>query len=301
MGRSMVWLRRDARRKGTAVARGRNAGAETRASEVGLRTMVVRSLHRAVAVGALFLGCGLTSSGPARAADALVAVGDELSVGKNKTGETCKLRLVESRSTRLGACSNVEPTTLGVMAAPAGLRECRRQDGDFRAVVVGAIIGRRGYALEAFPTNLPVLEAGVEVLEGKRAPADAGKPSGGLSGAIRRAETMVDSSGKLTAVGEVGAHALFYRLGTLRNYAGDYAGSEEAFRRALEIEEKAARDQPSSGRTMCWIALNVGYQQRFDEAEALFARAEPLVKKGFVAADLPLCLAHHGNVEHARG
>ena len=310
--------------------------------------MVAGSLHRVVIVVALFLGCGLTSSGPVRAADALVAVGDELAVGKNRTGETCKLRLVESRSdlggytryslfcegwtlpsgeirrfgvnqgytveklltdsnweksysTRLGACSNVEPTTLGVMAAPAGLRDCRRQDGDFRAVVVGAIVGRRGYALEAFPTNLPVLEAGVEVLEGKRAPADAGKPSGGLSGAIRRAETMVDSSGKLTAVGEVGAHALFYRLGTLRNYAGVYAGSEEAFRRALEIEEKAARDQPSSGRTMCWIALNVGYQQRFDEAEALFARAEPLVKKGFVAADLPLCLAHHGNVEHARG
>src|SRR2546427_1082374 len=34
----------------------------------------------------------------ARAADALVAVGDELAVGKNRTGETCKLRLVESRS-----------------------------------------------------------------------------------------------------------------------------------------------------------------------------------------------------------
>ena len=71
---------------------------ETQASEVGLEAMVAGSLHRAVAVGALFLGCGLTSSGPARAADALVAVGDELAVGKNKTGETCKLRLVESRS-----------------------------------------------------------------------------------------------------------------------------------------------------------------------------------------------------------
>src|SRR5262249_61264443 len=154
--------------------------------------------------------------------------------------------------------------------------------GACRAGGGGAVVGRRGYARDASPPTRPAREAGVEVRGGGRAPADAGKPSGGLSGAIRRAETMVDSSGKLTAVGEVGAHALFYRLGTLRNYAGDYAGSEEAFRRALEIEEKAARDQPSSGRTMCWIALNVGYQQRFDEANALFARAEPLVKKGFV-------------------
>src|SRR5262245_66506870 len=60
--------------------------------------MVAGSLLRVVAVAALFLGCGLTPSGPAQAADALVAVGDELAVGKNRTGETCKLRLVESRS-----------------------------------------------------------------------------------------------------------------------------------------------------------------------------------------------------------
>src|SRR5262245_7274194 len=33
-----------------------------------------------------------------RAADALVAVGDELAVGKNRTGEPCRLRLVESRT-----------------------------------------------------------------------------------------------------------------------------------------------------------------------------------------------------------
>ncbi|HTY76643.1 MAG TPA: CHAT domain-containing tetratricopeptide repeat protein [Candidatus Bathyarchaeia archaeon] len=313
--------------------------------------MVARSLRRALVIAALVLAGGLAAAAPARAADALVAVGDELAVGKNRTGETCRLRLVESRtdlggytryslfcegwtqpsgeirrfgvaqgytvdrlltdsnyeksfSTRLGGCGAVEPTTLSPAlgtSAVAALRDCRRLDGDFRAIVVGAIIGRRGYGVETFPTNLPVLEAAVEVLEGKRAPADADKASGALSGLIRRAETMVDASGKLTRVGDVGAHAVLYRLGTLRNYAGDYAGSEEAFRRALEIEERTSPGQPSSGRTMCWIALNVGYQFRFEESEQLFDRAEPLVKKGFTANDQPLCLAHRGNVEHARG
>ena len=310
--------------------------------------MDTRRALRGVAVAVLFAALGPPTVGPVHAADALVAVGDELAVGKNRTGESCKLRLVESRSdlggytryslfcegwtqpsgeirrfgvsqgytvdklltdsaweksfsTRLGGCGAVEPTTLA-SSTKAALRECRRQDGDFRALVVGVIIGHRGYGVETFPTNLSVLEASVEVLEGKRPPAEAAKASGSLSAAIRRAETMVDASGKLTGVGDVGAYAFFYRLGQLRNYAGDYAGSEDAFRRALEIEEKTGGlNQPSSGRTMCWIALQIGYLGRYEEAEQLYVRAEPLVMKTFVASDQPLCLAYRGNTEHARG
>ena len=99
---------------------------------------------------------------------------------------------------------------------------------------------------------------------------------------------MVDASGKLTGVGDVGAYGFFYRLGQLRHYAGDYAGAEEAFRRALAIEEKTGGlSQPSSGRTMCWIALQIGYLGRYEEAEQLYVRAEPLMMKSFVASDQP--------------
>jgi len=310
--------------------------------------MSIKSLYRAFVLAALLTMLGWPVPGPAHAVDVLVAVGDELAVGKNRTGETCKLRLVESRSdlggytryslfcegwtqpsgeirrfgvaqgysvdklltdsaweksftTRVGACGAVEPTTLAA-STTAALRECRRADGDFRALVVGVIIGRRGYGVETFPTNLPVLEAAVEVLEGKRPPAEAAKASGSLSAAIKRAETMVDASGKLTGVGDVGAYGFFYRLGQLRHYAGDYAGAEEAFRRVLAIEEKTGGlSQPSSGRTMCWIALQIGYLGRYEEAEQLYVRAEPLMMKSFVASDQPLCLAYRGNTEHARG
>src|SRR5882672_6709884 len=193
--------------------------------------MVTKSLYRVIAFAGFLTTLGLPAAGPARAADALVAVGDELAVGKNRTGETCKLRLVESRSdlggytryslfcegwtqpsgeirrfgvsqaytveklltdsaweksfsTRVGNCGSVEPTTLA-SSTKAALRECRRAAGDFRALLVGAIIGPRGYGVETFPTNLSVLEAAVEVLEGKRAPAEAAKASGSLSAAIR--------------------------------------------------------------------------------------------------------------------
>ena len=307
----------------------------------------VRVLHRA-ALGVLLPLLVLAFAPRAFAADALVSVGDELAVGKNRTGETCRLRLVQSTTdfggytrysllcegwtqpsgeirrfglrkdfkvdklltdslweksfaTRLGDCGAVEPTTVS-SGLPAALRECRRLDGDFRAVVVGVVAGQRGYGLETFPTNLPLLEAAVEVLEGKRAPADAGKASGSLSAAIRRAEAMVDASGKLTGIRDIGAYALLYRVGTLRHYAGDYAGSETVFRQALEIEERVnGRDQPGSGRTICWIALDIGFLGRFEESEQLFNRAEPLVAKSLSWTARPFYLGYRSSMERARG
>jgi len=204
-------------------------------------------------------------------------------------------------SQRLGGCGAVEATTLG-SGTRAALRECRRQDGGWRALVVAAVIDRRGYGLETFPTNLPLLEAAVEVLEGKRPATDVAGSKGSLSAAIRRAEAMVDASGKLTGVGDVGAHATLFRVGTLRDWAGDFAGSETAFRRALEIEERAGGpDQPASGRTLTELALQVGYQFRFEEAERIYNRAEPLVQKSFSWVDRPVYLAYRANTERVRG
>ena len=310
--------------------------------------MTLTSVLRGIAAASL-LAAFVLSITPAFAADALVSVGDELAVGKNRTGEACRIKLVESRAefgglrryylycegwtqpsgeilsfgapkgytlekiltdtgwaknleTRLGGCGAIEPTTLGSGAA-AALRDCRRLNGGWRDVVVAAIIGSRGYGLETFPTNMPLLEASVEVIEGKRAPADAGKASGSLSAVMKRAEAMVDASGKLTGVGDVGAHAALYRVGTLRNYAGDVVGSEAAFRRALEIEERTiGRDQPASGRTLSWIALNVGYQVgRFEEASQIFNRAEPLVQKSHSWTDRPQYLTYRGSIERFHG
>src|SRR5437667_449781 len=219
--------------------------------------MITTCFARGAVLGGILIALVAGTPSRAGAADALVAVGDELAVGKNRTGETCRLRLVESRTdfggytrysllcegwtqpsgeirrfgirkdfkvdklltdslweksfaTRLGDCGAVEPTTVS-SGLPAALRECRRLDGDFRAVVVGVVAGPRVYGLETFPTNLPVLEAAVEVLEGKRAPADAGKASGSLSAAIRRAEAMVDATGKLTGIRDLGALCLWAR------------------------------------------------------------------------------------------
>ena len=288
------------------------------------------------------------AAGHALAAGPFVSVGDELAVGKNRTGEACRLKLIAVReengfrrfslfcdgwtqpsgdlwsfnagkgfaldkfmtdsvweknfSQRVGGCGAVEPTTLG-SGTPAALRECRRQDGGWKVLLVGAAVGGHGYGLETFPTNLPLLEAAVEVLEGKRPAVEVAGSKGSISAAIRRAEAMTDASGKLTGVGDVGARALFFRVGTLRNMAGDYPGSETAFRRVLEIEERAGGpNQPVSGRTLAEMALQIGYQGgRGDEAIQLYDRAEPLVQKSLSWVDRPLYLAYRANTERARG
>jgi len=269
---------------------------------------------------------------PAAAPGGLTRVGDERTVGKNRTGEECRLRLVESEpdrrgfqrfglycegwtqpsgeirrfrvprafqveklltdsgflramEARVGGCSALEPTTLA-SGAPAVLRECRRIQGEWRVLVLGAVIGSWAYGLETFPTNLPVLELALEVLEGKRAADQPGTAP--VSAAIRRAETVVGASGRLVGIQDVGAHATLYRLGQLQDWAAHYPESEATFRRVLDIEERLLdRAAPASGMTLAWIALTVSHQGRFTEADQIYARAEPLVKGALSVHDYP--------------
>jgi CHAT domain-containing protein len=273
---------------------------------------------------------------------ALKQVGDELAVGTNRTGEACRVRLVDivtdrfslycegwnqpsgqitrfaaskdfppqrlvsdspwyrSLSGRLGDCRPTEPTTLADGTA-AALRECTRAQGGWRVLILAAVIGDVSYALETLPTNLPVLELAVQVVRGKR-PADAPAGNSIVSAAIRRAETMVGATGALVGVQDVGAHATLYELGRLRDWAGDAAAAETAFRRALEIEGRlVGANQAQSGFTISWIGAMVGLQRRFAEADQWFARAEPLVKQDYVPWHYPQHLTWRSLVERLRG
>ena len=60
--------------------------------------MTPTGVLRGLAVAGLLAVLGLSITGPALAADALTSVGDELAVGKNRTGEACRIKLVDSRA-----------------------------------------------------------------------------------------------------------------------------------------------------------------------------------------------------------
>ncbi len=282
----------------------------------------------------------------AASAQALKNVGDEQVVGKNRTGEECRLRLLEARAerggyeryglfcegwtqpsgeirrfaaskefpparlltdsglqrsfeTRVGGCGPVEPTALAA-GGVAALRECQRVEGGWRVLVLAATIGRRAYGLETFPTNLPLLELALEALEGRRTLDQSATAP--VSAAIRRAETMVGATGRLIGVQDVGAYETLYRLGQLQNWSGYFPESEATFRRLLELEERLiGKDAPSSGTTLAWIAVNVGSQWRFIEADQLYDRAEPLLKKSFAAGDYARAVTFRTLTEARRG
>ena len=106
---------------------------------------------------------------------------------------------------------------------------------------MGAIIGGRGYGLETFPTNLPLLEAAVEVLEGKRPATEVAGSKGSISAAIRRAEAMTDASGKLTGSRGRGRPCPLLP----RRDASQLRGRQRGFRGGLPPR---ARDRGARGR-----------------------------------------------------
>ena len=195
--------------------------------------------------------------------------------------------------TRLGACGVVEPTMLGDGTA-AALRQCTRVERGWPVVVAAAVVDGRGIAFEAFPTNVRVLEAAVAVLRGK---TPAGGPRDGtLSAAIRRAETIVGASGKLIGIQDIGAAEVLWRLGKLQYRSGNYAAGEATFGRLLEIHERVVgADRPGTAAILSELALTIGHQGRFDDADRVFARAEK-AEASFVQEDTLILYAYRASV-----
>ena len=278
-------------------------------------------------------------------------VGDEALIGKNRTDEACRLRLVQERGARAAGdanryqrynlfcegwtqpsgeirrfrarkempparlvsesgwqkdfverldCSETEATSLRD-GTPAAFRQCTSQEGGWPVVVAAATAGARSYTLETLPTNFGLLETAYEVLEGKRGVEPSGGATGEVSAAIRRAEALVGATGKLIGVQDIGSLDTLTRLGNSQTWAGNYRSAEASFRRALEIQERLlGRDAPSSGYALTSLAHSVSLQGRLQEADQLFARAEPLVQKT-LTGDYPVHLTYRSEHETMRG
>ena len=195
---------------------------------------------------------------------------------------------------KVAACKDLEKTTL--VGAPGSLRQCERAEGlGWPVIVAGVVVkGQRGYGLEALPTNVRVLERAAEILEGLRPPAQLDAQEGAFSAAVRRAEAIVGKSGKPIAVADLGTLQEAWNLGKRQFRAGNRAGAEDAFRRTLEVSQRVfGVDAPSQGGIMAELALTIGSQGgRFEEAQRLYARAEPLTQRSGDLDDAPRLQAY---------
>jgi CHAT domain-containing protein len=165
------------------------------------------------------------------------------------------------------------------------VKPCALNDGQWPQLVMVAGVGNYLWQAEGMPATLPVLESLMAQASDYR-PAEGGVPFGGAE----KARPLLDQAfgGQLRLVG--GADFERYNELTeaarLNNSRRDYRGAEEAYRAAMNIQERAfGSDSPGMGKALMELALEVSNQGRFDESAALFRRADPIVQRSPNPAD----------------
>jgi CHAT domain-containing protein len=128
------------------------------------------------------------------------------------------------------------------------------------------------YEADGLPAMFPVLAAAIGSASGHPVSADAIDAGTGILQAKVPHDVLHASSS------DVANYKDFVEIGRLDGGSDDYAGAENAYRHALDIETRLfGADSAPVGETLAELALQVSNQGRFDEAAALFARATPIL------------------------
>jgi tetratricopeptide (TPR) repeat protein len=161
---------------------------------------------------------------------------------------------------------------IGTPGADAALYMCTLRSSNWPRVVLVAASGSTLAAAEGLPSMLPVLETALQNALG-RTPAP---------GEVDAAVALVKARYPTALAGGSNDFAQYRHLvESARLYGGtdNYAGAEDAYRKALDIETRQfGATSLAAGETLAELALQVSNQGRFDEAAALFQRASPIIE-----------------------
>lgn len=98
--------------------------------------------------------------------------------------------------------------------------------------------------------------------------------------AIERLKRLFRSTSPLLSAKQLGMLSSLRREARSLNQRADYVASEERLRELLQLQEEILDvSNPSLGETLMDLALDLSNQGRFDEANALMLRAEPLIQQ----------------------
>ena len=167
------------------------------------------------------------------------------------------------------ACDSGKPLAKGGNTV---LFFCTQRSNNWPRIILISAGATTLVTAEGLPDMLPVLAAAI------------GKSASGLSAAeIEAANGLLQAkyasdSLKLRS-GDYAAYKKLVESARLYGGADNYAGAEDAYRQALEIETRVfGADSLAVGETVAELALQVSNQGRFDEAAALFRRASPIIE-----------------------
>ncbi len=163
------------------------------------------------------------------------------------------------------------------------LRPCSLIDGNWPYLVAVGAAGGYLVQAEGLPANLPVLETAAGQLAGGKS---ASPVFGGTAKAGQLLTAAFGSKPPLVGSGDLDRFAKLAEEARLQNSRKDYRAAEDAYRQALLIQEQAqGPEAPGIGSTLMELALEVSNQGRFDEAAALFHRADPIIERSPNPAD----------------
>jgi CHAT domain-containing protein len=156
---------------------------------------------------------------------------------------------------------------------------CTSRGNNWPRVIVVAASGTTLAAAEGLPSMLPVLAAAVQGATGAAVPPDA------LEAAERTATAQFSAAALKLGAADLSGYKKLIESARLYGGADNYAGAEDAYRQALDIETRIfGPNALAVGETLIELALQVSNQGRFDEAAALFRRAAPIIQGSSVSA-----------------
>jgi CHAT domain-containing protein/tetratricopeptide (TPR) repeat protein len=150
---------------------------------------------------------------------------------------------------------------------------CTLNSNSWPQIIVASARDRTLYQAEGLPTMLPVLQEAVASAFGR--PVPAAEMQAGLQVLEARLPRQVYRSSST----DFSSYKQLVEIGRLYSGADNYAGAENAYRTALEIETRIfGPGGITVGETLAELGLQVSNQRRFDEAAALFRRATPIIQ-----------------------
>ena len=161
---------------------------------------------------------------------------------------------------------------------------CSLVDGSWNYVQLATETGGYMAQIEGLPVNLTALAAATVQLAGGTMPA---LPFAEAEPAKALLADLFGGKAPLAATAELDHFSDLTQQARLANSRNDYRASEDDYRQALLILERAqSADSPGVGKILMELALEVSNQGRTEEAAGLFRRADPIIQRSANQADL---------------
>jgi CHAT domain-containing protein len=183
---------------------------------------------------------------------------------------------------------------------------CTLKSGNWPYVTMAAAVGDLLVQAEGLPSSLPVMVSALSLVRPpvpraetariiqqiKEPQPDFAKP---VDVSVLRPilDAAVGPNRSSFSAGDIGVFQDQTEKARLNNGVQSFSVAEASLRQALDIQSRLlSPDDPGVGDTLTTLALEVSNQGRFEEADALFRRAEPIIAKSPDPSDYPRLLGN---------